>query len=110
MSRPENGVREYGSGIVLKRKRNLDLDRVLDELHAKKRWLDTVIEALEKAIQSPDYQLLECIANAFANGNQSGPKVDLGPPQRARLTRLASEVQKSGGRRRKKRDLVELVH
>lgn len=90
--------------------RHVDLDRVLDELHAKKRWLDTVIEVLEKAIQSPDHQLLESMANAFANGDQSGPKVDLGPPQRARLTRLAAEVQKSGGRRRKKRDLVELVH
>ncbi len=90
--------------------RHVDLDRVLDELHAKKRWLDTVIEALEKAIQSPDHQLLESMANAFANGNQSGPKVDLASPQRARLTRLASEVQRSGARRRKKRDLVELVH
>ncbi len=93
-----------------KRKRNVDLDRVLDELHAKKRWLDTVIEALERAIESPDHQLLESIVNAFANGDQSRPKVDLGPPQRARLTRLATEVQRSGARRKKKRDPVELVH
>ena len=93
-----------------KRKRNVDLDRVLDELHAKKRWLDTVIEALERAIESPDHQLLESIVNALANGDQSRPKVDLGPPQRARLTRLATEVQRSGARRKKKRDPVELVH
>ena len=93
-----------------KRNRNVDLDRVLDELHAKKRWLDTVIEALERAIESPDHQLLESIVNAFANGDQSRPKVDLGPPQRARLTRLATEVQRSGARRKKKRDPVELVH
>ena len=93
-----------------KRKRNVDLDRVLAELHAKKRWLDTVIEALERAIESPDHQLLESIVNAFANGDQSRPKVDLGPPQRARLTRLATEVQRSGARRKKKRDAVELVH
>ena len=93
-----------------KRKRNVDLDRVLEELHAKKRWLDTVIEALERAIESPDHQLLESIVNAFANGDQSRPKVDLGPPQRARLTRLATEVQRSGARRKKKRDPVELVH
>ena len=88
----------------------MDLDRVLAELHAKKRWLDTVIEALERAIESPDHQLLESIVNAFANGDQSRPKVDLGPPQRARLTRLATEVQRSGARRKKKRDAVELVH
>ena len=93
-----------------KPKRHVDLDRVLDELHAKKRWLDRVIEGLEKAIQSPDHQLLESIANAFANGNQSRPKVDFARPQRARLTRLASEVQRSGGRRGKKRNPVELVH
>ena len=93
-----------------KRKRNVDLDRVLDEFHAKKRWLDTVIEALERSIESPDHQLLESIVNAFANGDQSRPKVDLGPPQRARLTRLATEVQRSGARRKKKRDPVELVH
>ena len=93
-----------------KRKRNVDLDRVLDELHAKKRWLDTVIEGLERAMESPDHQLLESIVNAFANGDQSRPKVDLGPPQRARLTRLATEVQRSGARRKKKRDPVELVH
>ena len=93
-----------------KRKRNVDLDRVLDELHAKKRWLDTVIEALERSIESPDHQLLESIVNAFANGDQSRPKVDLGPPQRARLTRLATEVQRSCARRKKKRDPVELVH
>ena len=93
-----------------KRKRNVDLDRVLEELHAKKRWLDTVIEALERAIESPDHQLLESMANAFANGDQSRPKVDLASPQRARLTRLATEVQRSGARRKKKRDPVELVH
>ncbi len=93
-----------------KPKRHVDLDRVLTELYAKKKWLDTVIEALEKAIESPDHQLLESIENAFANGNQSRPKVDLGRPQRAKLTRLATEVRRSGNRHRKKRGLVELVH
>ena len=94
-----------------KRKRNVDLDRLLAELHAKKRWLDTVIEGLEKAVQSPGHQLLEFIANVFGNGNRPGPKVDLGPPQRAKLTRLATEVQRSGAPRRKKRDdPVEVIH
>lgn len=72
-----------------------NLDRLLNELHAKKRWLDEVIGGLEKALRSPDMQFVASIAKTFGEQSNSRPKVDLMSRQQRKLARLASRVTSS---------------
>jgi hypothetical protein len=69
-----------------------NIDRLLNELHAKKRWLDEVISGLEKALRSPDMQFVTSIAKTFGEESSSRPKVDLKSRQQRKLARLASRV------------------
>ena len=72
-----------------------NLDRLLNELHAKKRWLDEVISGLERALRSPDMQFVTSIAKTFGEESRSRPKVDLMSRQQRKLARLASRVTSS---------------
>ena len=72
-----------------------NLDRLLNELHAKKRWLDEVISGLEKALRSPDMQFVTLIAKTFGEESSSRPKVDLMSRHQRKLARLASRVTSS---------------
>jgi hypothetical protein len=74
-------------------------NRVLRELHEKKRWLDTMIEGLEAAAGSPHHQLIERAGEIFEHVNGTRPKVDLRRGQQRILADLASQV----GRRRPRR-------
>jgi hypothetical protein len=69
---------------------------LLKELLEKKRWLDTVIEGLEKAVNSPGHQLIEITDRVFTELANGRPKVDLGLRQQKKLARLAGQV---GGKR-----------
>ena len=77
----------------------VDIDLLLNELHAKRKWLDTVIAGLESAIESPDHRLIENLSAAYSNGHNGRPKVDLRSRQQAKLSRLASKVQRHTVRR-----------
>jgi hypothetical protein len=79
----------------------INMDRLLKELHEKKRWLDTVIGGLEKAVNSPDHHLIENAHRLFADGGGRRPKVDVGVRQQKMLASLASQV--GNGRRRRGR-------
>lgn len=70
----------------------VDLNHVLNELHAKKKWLDEIISGLEEALRSPDMQFVTTIAEAFEDVRASRPKVDLRSKQQRKLARLASRV------------------
>ena len=69
-----------------------NLARLLSELHAKKQWLDEVINGLETALRSPDMQLVASVAKTFGEESRSRPKVDLMSRQQRKLARLASRV------------------
>lgn len=77
----------------------VDIDLLLNELHTKRKWLDTVIAGLESAIQSPDHRLIESLGAAYSNGHDGRPKVDLHSRQQAKLSRLASQIQRHTVRR-----------
>lgn len=73
---------------------SLDIDRLLSDLHSKKRWLDTVIEGLEQAMQSPEIRLIDAVQEAFPD--ESIPRVDLPTDQGSLLRALASRVPRRG--------------
>jgi len=69
-----------------------NLDRLLNELHVKKRWLDEVIRGLETALRSPDMKFVNSITDAFGRETHSRPRVDLRSRQQRKIARLASQV------------------
>lgn len=69
-----------------------NVDRLLEELHEKKRWLDTMIEGLEAAKNSPQHRLIEMAAVVFSDAAAGLPKVDLEMDSKRRLTALARRV------------------
>lgn len=77
---------------------SLDIEKVLEDLYRKKRWLDTVIEGLEQAIQSPEIRLIDAVQAAFVD--ESAPRVDLAAHEGSLLRTLASQVprQSRGGK------------
>ncbi len=76
-----------------------NVNKLLRELHEKKRWLDMMIDGLEAAAGSPHHQLIETAGQIFEHLNGGRPKVDLQGAQQRMLADLASQV----GRRRTKR-------
>jgi hypothetical protein len=59
-------------------------------LHRKKCWLDTVIQGLEQAIQSPEIRLIDAVEAAFKDGQT--PRVDILAHQGSLLRALAAKV------------------
>ncbi len=74
------------------------VERLLEELHAKKRWLDHMIAGLEAAADSPQHRLIAQAAETFQEAGAASPKVDLIQSKRSELQRLAQRV---GGRRKR---------
>jgi hypothetical protein len=91
--------RDQENGVALKAANDANVNRLLRELHEKKRWLDTMIEGLEAAAGSPHHQLIEAAGQIFDHLNGGRPKVDLRRPQQRILADLATQV----GRRRARR-------
>ena len=71
------------------------VDSLLNELHQKKRWLDTMIEGLEAAIDSPQHKLIELAKSTFENHQGPAPRVDLEHSGKAALMTLAKSVGKA---------------
>ena len=70
------------------------LAQLVEELYAKKQWLDRVISSLEAAVNSPDYRLIAALSDAFESGSKSVPKVDLHALQQSKLEHLAAAVSR----------------
>ena len=74
------------------------MERLLEELHEKKLWLDEMIAGLEAAAESPQHRLIAKAAETFEKAGQRQPKVDLIQSKRTELQTLAQRV---GGSRRR---------
>jgi len=72
----------------------LDIERLLGELHRKKRWLDAMIEGLEEAVHSPQLQLLDAVQAVFEDGQT--PRVDIPADYQTLLLVLASQIPRRG--------------
>lgn len=72
----------------------VDLNRLLTELHAKRRWLDEVIRGLEDVVQSPELKFVTAITEVFGEDHGPMPKIDLETGRKRRLARLASKVSR----------------
>lgn len=95
-----NGNGTNGDGrMSLRASNDAHMNRLLRELHEKKRWLDTMIEGLEAAAGSPHHQLIEKAGQIFEHLNGSRPKVDLRRAQQEILAGLASQVGRQRPRR-----------
>jgi hypothetical protein len=73
----------------------VDLNRLLTELHAKRRWLDEVICGLEEVLTSPELKFVTAITEVFGEDHSPRPKIDLESGRQRRLSRLASKVVRS---------------
>lgn len=71
----------------------IDLNRVLTELHGKRKWLDELIGGLEAVARSPEVALVTAVEEVLSGDWCPKPKVDLGSRKKARLLRLASRVK-----------------
>ncbi len=84
------------------------VERLLQELHEKKHWLDEMIAGLEAAADSPQHRLIASAARTFEEAGPRQPRVDLVQSKRTELQSLAQRV--GGGRsrsRRSRRSTVE---
>ncbi len=72
------------------------VERLLEELHEKKQWLDQMIAGLEAAAESPQHRLIAQAAETFDSAGSRQPKVDLVQSKRTELQTLAQRV---GGKR-----------
>ena len=74
--------------------KSLDIERLLGELHRKKRWLDTVIEGLEQASRSHEFRFVEAVQAVFGDGQM--PWVDLPADSQTLLRALAAQIPRRG--------------
>jgi hypothetical protein len=84
----------------------MDLDGILRELHEERRWLDTIIAALEAASRSPDGQFVDLLGRGLRGGPASSLAVRLGSAKRREMERLARRVlrkAKTGARKPRSR-------
>ena len=98
------GFQEVGEGACVPGQQGVE--RLLAELHEKKRWLDQMIEALEVAASSPQHTLIAKAASTFEAAGKRLPKVDLRQEARSELQTLAQRV--GGGKARSRRGKVSV--
>jgi hypothetical protein len=70
----------------------VNLGPLVEELYARRKWLDRVIASLESAIESPDYRLIAALTEASERGEKGGPAIDLSQIQKTRIQKLAADV------------------
>jgi hypothetical protein len=71
----------------------INLDRLLVELHAKRKWLDDVIGGLEAVEHSPEVALVTAVEEILGSAWSPKPKVDLLGDRTRRLKPLLSQVR-----------------
>lgn len=76
----------------------MNLEKVLKDLHAERRWLESIIGALETASSSPAHRLIGSLDQGLRRSRRdSGWR--LGHRQRTELSKLAQLVGTNGHRR-----------
>lgn len=83
----------------------LNIEKLLEELESKKRWLDVVIAALEVESEAPRSLLAEAVKSAYQDGQV--PLVDLSAESRSLLLHLATHVRRGVGCAREERRETE---
>lgn len=83
------------------------IDVVLRDLHDKKRWLDTMIDGLEKALDSPDLRFIESVTEVLDKAPLGQPLVDIQKRNQERLADLAAQVGYQRLRRRGEPEAVQ---
>jgi hypothetical protein len=78
------------------------VESLLRELHEKKEWLDTMIEGLEAALDSPEHRLIELAEQTFEASRREAPRVDLELDGKSALATLARRVGATPQARRKR--------
>ena len=68
---------------------NATLEGVLKDLHAKRDWVDKMIEGLENSMNSPQHKLINMAVESFTEQGDRLPKVDLGEGRQHELGVLA---------------------
>jgi len=76
----------------------INLNRLLTELHAKRRWLDEVIRGLEEVVESPELKFVTAITEVFGEDQTPRPKIDLEAARKRQLSRLAAKVGRTKNR------------
>ncbi len=71
----------------------MNLDRVLEDLHAERQWLDTMIGAVELVSNSPSHRLIRKLDRSLGRNGSARIGLRLDHQQRAALLRLAHQVR-----------------
>ena len=82
----------------------VNLNRLLTELHAKRKWLDEVIRGLEEVLRSPELKFVTAITEVFGENDGPQPKIDLETGRKRRLSKLATQIGRTRSRTRNKAD------
>lgn len=78
----------------------MNLPRLLQDLHAEKRWLETMIAALEVASRSPAHRFTGVLVSSLQKGAARGCIVRLNRQKKAELARLAKQVRRAEMKKR----------
>ena len=76
----------------------MNLEKVLKDLHAEKRWLESLIGALETASSSPAHRLIRGLDQSLWHSRRARG-LRFGPQKKSELARLAQLVGRNGHRR-----------
>ena len=78
----------------------MNLSKLLQDLHAEKRWLETMIAALEIASRTPAHRFTGVLISSLEEGELPECILHLGKQKKAQLARLAEQVRRADLRRR----------
>lgn len=80
----------------------MNLPRLLEDLHAERQWLETMIAALEIASRTPAHRFTGALISSLQDEELPGCILHLGKHKKAQLARLAERVRRAdlrnGGR------------
>ncbi|HYM13340.1 MAG TPA: hypothetical protein VEU62_21555 [Bryobacterales bacterium] len=82
----------------------MNLPRLLQDLHAEKRWLETMIAALEIASRTPAHRFTGVLISSLEDGELPECILHLGKQKKAQLARLAEQVRRDDLRKRSQAD------
>jgi hypothetical protein len=77
----------------------MNLPRLLNDLHAEKRWLETMIAALEITSRTPAHRFTGVLISTLQDGELPECILHLGKQKKAQLARLAQQVRRADLRR-----------
>ena len=78
----------------------MDLRKLLKDLYAERRWLETMIGGLEVAARSPAHQFTGMLVETLRNAGTDGCIAHLPQRKKTELARLARLVRSSQAKQR----------